>query len=169
MLLLKAGRLTVDPWKYWADGSPKPGPGPLIVSLRRWLDERKNLMGNIQPLGVLLSSEQVLNEIKDDLDHFDVVALEFLTFTDGRPHSNAKWLRQRYGFKGEVRAVGNIGRDQYIALLRCGFDAFEVEGHETEENWSTAVRTISIAFQPGLDNQPTAMSLRKRRLTAMLA
>ena len=91
------------------------------------------------------------------------MALDFPAFTDGRSYSNACRLRERYDFKGEVRATGDVLRDQYMAYRRCGFDALEVAEGETAEDWARAVSAITTPMQPAADNISTAMSLRERR------
>ena len=165
MPLLKSGKLVNDPWVHWIDDEPEPKDVPVIVSLRNWRDNREALLKRNTPLGLRLTSEQVPGDVRADLNCFDVIALDFPVFTDGRSYSNARRLRQRYNFQGEVRAIGNILRDQYLALTRCGFDALEVREGETEQNYEEAIATISIPFQSTLIGQPTAMSLRQRRQT----
>jgi len=166
MSLLKFGKIIDDRWVHWPDDGPEPELGPVIVSLRRWRDDRDHLLERGCPLGIRLTVDQTPGEISDDLPFFEVVALDFPAFTDGRSYSNAKRLRERYAFKGEVRATGDVLRDQYLNMLRCGFDALEVKDGETEEGWLEAAQAISTPFQPGLDDAPTAMSLRQRRIAA---
>jgi uncharacterized protein (DUF934 family) len=165
MPLLKSGKLVNDPWVHWFDDEPEPEGVQVIVSLRNWRENRESLINREGPLGIRLTSEQVPGDIRDDFEHFDVIALEFPAFTDGRSYSNARRLRQRFNYKGEVRAVGNVLCDQYLALTRCGFDALEVKNDNAEEEFQKAVTSISTPFQPALDGQPTAMSLRQRRKT----
>ena len=164
MPLLRHGALVHDTWVYLNDDDDIPASGSIIVSLRRWRDNRERLILRGGPLGVRLTSEQTPGEIGDDLEFLDLVALEFPAFTDGRSDSNARRLRERFGFEGEVRAVGDILRDQYLALHRCGFDVFDVRDGETGEDWQAAVTAISTPMQPGADGAPAAMSLRERRM-----
>lgn len=166
MPLLKDGAFIDDPWTDVGDDEPLPAEGPLIVSLKRWRADRTALIGRAARIGLRLTSEQTPGQVADDLRHFDLVALEFPTFTDGRPFSNARRLRDRYGFQGEVRAVGDTFRDQYWHLKRCGFDAVEVSGRETIEGWRAAVSAISTPYQPASDGGDTVLSLRQRRLAA---
>jgi len=167
MPLLKSGKIIDDPWVCWDDDPDSdPSVGAVIVSLKQWRDSRDRLLARATPLGIVLTSEQTPGEIEADLKYFDLVALDFPVFTDGRAYSNAKRLRQRYGYTGEVRAVGQVQRDQYLALHRCGFDALVIRQGETEEDWKAATRAISTPFQPGLDQNPTAMSLRQQRMMA---
>ncbi len=166
MPLLRNGVSVTDSWVFLDDDADIPASGPVIMSLRRWREDRERLILRGGPLGVRLTSEQTPGEIADDLEFLDLVALEFPVFSDGRSYSNARRLRERYGFEGEVRAVGDILCDQYLALHRCGFDTLEVRPGETEDDWRAAVSAISTPMQPGADEAATAMSLRERRMAA---
>ena len=160
MPLIKGDTLAADPWASPADDEPLPAGEPAIVSLERWQAERETLAKRNAPLGVRLRSDQPPGEIAGDLDHFAVIALEFPKFTDGRAYSYARLLRERYGYRGELRAVGNVLRDQALFMLRCGFDALEVKEGETEQDWEKAVHAFSVFYQPTADGKVTTLSLR---------
>jgi len=164
MPLLKDGNLVDDAWTALADDDPIPEIGGVIVGLKRWRAERERLILRDGPLGVRLTSDQTPGELGDDLEFLDLVALEFSAFTDGRSYSNARRLRERYGFAGEVRATGDVLRDQFLFLKRCGFDALEVRQGESAETWTEATRAITTPMQPAADGVATALSLRERRL-----
>ena len=85
--------------------------------------------------------------IADDLAFFDLVALEFPIFKDGRAYSTARLLRERYHYKGELRAIGEVLRDQLQFMLRCGFDAFEYAGRTLPEEAITAFGDIDAFYQ----------------------
>ena len=92
-----------------------------------------------------------------------VVALEFPKFRDGRAYSYARLLRERYGFKGELRAVGEVLLEQLFFMLRTGFDAFEIESADPLEDYRTALADFSVWYQPTADGRPTAMQLRRTK------
>ncbi len=96
----------------------------LIVPLALWREHGHALKARDGGLGVWLDADEEAEEIGDDVAHFQVIALNFPAFTDGRNYSNARLLRDRYGYKGELRAIGDVLRDQLFYLHRCGFDAF---------------------------------------------
>jgi uncharacterized protein (DUF934 family) len=162
MPLIKDGLLIADNWQSIAD-EDELVEGPVIVSLERWQKDREELLARNTALGLRLKSDQPPALVPDDLARFAVIALEFPKFNDGRAYSYARLLRERYGFKGEVRAVGNVLRDQFLLMLRCGFDAFEVADKATADAWEDAVSRISVTYQPGSDARRPAMALRRSR------
>lgn len=165
MPLIKEGVLAQDAWQSLAD-EDELLEGPIVVSLDRWQRERESLLARNTPIGVRLKSDQTPALLADDLDRFAVVALEFPKFNDGRAYSYARLLRDRYGFKGEVRAVGNVLRDQFLLMQRCGFDAFEVASEAAAAVWEKAISEISVTYQPGADARRPALALRRNRPAA---
>ena len=114
MPLLKHGRPAEDVWVAVGDDEALPGDAPAILSLERWQRDREALRGHNGPLGIRLNSDQSPTLVADDLSRFSIVVLDFPIFRDGRPFSYARLLRDRYGFEGEVRAVGTITIIQQI-------------------------------------------------------
>lgn len=160
MPLIKNKRVATDTWRHVDDEAPLPTGGDVIVSLSRWQAEREVLRGRNAPLGIRLQSDENADAIADDLAYFDVVALEFPQFKDGRAYSTARLLRQRYGYTGELRAVGEVLYDQLQFMLRCGFDAFEYAGKLAAEEALTAFGEIDTVYQAAADQQRTAASTR---------
>lgn len=148
MPLLKDHKIVDDGWVRVADDIPLPANASPIVSLARWKAEGDALNPNGGPLGILLRSDETVEEIADHLDRFDLIALDFPTFKDGRGYSMARLLRERYGYEGEVRAVGNVLRDQIAFMERCGFNSFEIEKSDDLESSAMATAEISVAYQP---------------------
>src|SRR5690606_10346794 len=108
MALVKNGELVESSFVDVSAAEAIPPTGPVIVSLEQWQTQREALLERGTPLGIRLHSDQHPEAIAGDLSHFDVVALEFPKFRDGRAYSYARLLRERYGFKGELRAVGDV-------------------------------------------------------------
>ncbi len=161
MPLLKNGEIVTDDWVTL---DPEAAPTPeckVIVTLEQWLAQRERLRGHNGRLGLRLRSDQSPAEIADDLAHFDLIALEFPRFGDGRAYSAARLLRERHGFTGELRAVGNVLRDQLFFMLRCGFDAFDIADANAAAAWREAVSEISVLYQPTGDGRRTATALRR--------
>ncbi|GMV61092.1 MAG: hypothetical protein AMXMBFR74_02610 [Parvibaculum sp.] len=161
MKLIRNGAFVEDDFITVGDGDQLPD-GAAIVSLERWQAERETLRARNASIGVRLQSGQEPGAIADDLDRIDLVALEFPVYRNGRAYSYARLLRERYGFKGEVRAVGNVLRDQFQFMIRCGFDALEVTDNITPEIWAENAGSFSLFYQPSADGKETVLSLRQR-------
>jgi uncharacterized protein (DUF934 family) len=167
MPLIKNGRAIADPWTAVADEEELPaGDRPIIVSLTRWRAERDALIGRGGSLGVRLASNELASDIADDLQRFALVALDFPSFRDGRGYSSARLLRQRYGFRGEIRATGNVLRDQFLFLHRCGFDAFEIAKPGDADAWEEAIEEVNVYYQTAADRWAPAQVLRHLRIAA---
>lgn len=164
-LLLKDNKPVQDSWTAVEAIEDLPEAGPAIVPLDLWREHREALLNRNAPVGVRLKSDQPPGEIADDLEHISLIALEFPKFTDGRAYSYARLLRERHGYQGELRAVGNVLRDQAIFMVRCGFDAFEVD-EKTAQGWQGALARLSQAYQPAADGVTPAPWLRHRRRQA---
>jgi len=159
MPLLKDGQIVADAWAALAeDAAPE---GDVIVGLERWQADRESLRAHNGRLGLRLKSDQSPAELADDLGRFDLIALEFPRFGDGRAYSYARLLRERHGFTGELRAVGNVLRDQLFFMVRCGFDSFEVADDKAVAGWQEAMKEISVLYQPTGDGRQTAFALRR--------
>jgi uncharacterized protein (DUF934 family) len=163
MSLLKDGALARDPWVAVGDDAPLPEAGAPIVSLARWQRDRAALRARNGALGVRLPNSAAVEAIADDLDRLALVALEFPKFNDGRAFSQARLLRERYGYAGELRATGQVLRDQLLFMARCGFDAFEVAKGEPVAAWAQALTEFTVFYQPTGDGRATASALRHRR------
>jgi uncharacterized protein (DUF934 family) len=159
MPLLKHGEVIEDPWRRLADDEPLPGTDAVIVTLARWRADRA-LAGRRGALGLALKNSESAAALGDDVGLFDLVALEFPKFTDGRAYTQARVLRERLGFKGELRATGQVLLDQLLFMQRCGFDAFEIAKGEPVEAWRKAISSFSVFYQPTGDGRRPATALR---------
>ncbi|WP_018700039.1 DUF934 domain-containing protein [Amorphus coralli] len=124
--VFRNGAFVEDPWVRIDDEAPIPDDGFVLVPLARWLAERDNLIARNHPLGIVVSVGEKIENVAGDLDRFQVVAVDFPAYTDGRGYSTARLARDRYGYTGELRAVGNVLADQVPLMARCGFDTFAV-------------------------------------------
>jgi uncharacterized protein (DUF934 family) len=161
--LVKNGELVASSFVDVSGAEAIPADGPVIVNLDQWKTHRDELLQRGTPLGIRLHSDQPPELIADDLPRFAVVALEFPKFRDGRAYSYARLLRERYGFKGELRAVGDVLLEQLFFMLRTGFDAFELTSDDPLGDYRTAVADFSVWYQPAADGRPTAMQLRRAK------
>jgi len=168
MALIKDRKLAQDTWKL-LDGAEGelpliPAAGNVIVPLAAWQALREQLISRAGGVGVVLSATDDPADIAADLKHLQVVAVNFATLNDGRGYSTARLLRERYGWRGELRAVGDVLRDQLFSLARCGFDAFELkEGADVEEVLA-AFNDFSESYQASVE-RPLPL-FRRREATA---
>lgn len=149
MKIIKNRELVDDQWQL-VDGEDNLPAGDVIVPFGRWKNESEQLQNHSGKVGVVLNGDDNLEEAIDHLHHFDVVALSFPKYTDGRSFSFARLLRDRYKYQGELRAIGNILRDQLAFLERCGFDAF-VLGDEDPEESLQSFDDVSVKYQSAAD------------------
>ena len=155
MRIIRDRQVVEDDWQHIENGADLPD-GKVIVTLDRWQADREALIarGN-SGLGIRLESDQHAEDIAEDLEHFEVVALDFPVFRDGRAFTTARLLRDRYGYKGELRAVGDVLRDQIFYMHRCGFNAFEVRADRSIDDALKAFDDFSVTYQPAADeHQP---------------
>lgn len=124
--VFRNGAFEPDPWVIVDAEEPLPEHADAIVPSARFLAERDALIASNRPLGLLIGVRDKVEDVADDLARFSLVAIDFPAYTDGRGYSAARLLRDRYGYKGEIRAVGNVLADQVPLMIRCGFDAFAV-------------------------------------------
>ncbi|MHA1559477.1 MAG: DUF934 domain-containing protein [Alphaproteobacteria bacterium] len=122
----KDGAITSDEWVMVSANEPIPADRPAFVPLQRWRAERDQVSSRNGAIGLLLEPDSIWNDIVDDLPRFTAIAITFPKHADGRGFSIARLLRDRDGYGGEIRAVGNYFVDQMPYLRRVGFDAFAV-------------------------------------------
>lgn len=123
----------------------------VVVDLERWNRDRGLLATHPGQVGVALHSDETPDRIQD-LHDVPLVAIEFPSFTDGRGYSTARWLRQRLGYRGELRALGNVLRDQLFYMARCGFDSFALETGKDALGALSAFDDFSVTYQMSADD-----------------
>lgn len=160
MPLVKQGRLATDLFVHVADGAELPGDGAVLVTAERFLADPEALLRRPGKLGVIWPNNRNLDELVPHLDRLASVALVFPTFRDGRAYSQARLLRERYGYDGELRATGQILRDQFVFMTRAGFDAFEVKKDADADAFAQTMKRYSVFYQPTGDGRVTALNRR---------
>jgi len=154
MVLVKGRTVVQDGWQHLEDADPVPDSGPVTISWARWTAERGAIERTPAELGVRIPNTVTTADVGADAAKFGLIAVHFPNFSDGRAFSQARVLRDRYGFRGEIRATGGVLRDQLQFMQRCGIDAFEVPERALEENWFAALDEMDIFYQPAEDNRP---------------
>lgn len=162
MQIIKNRQISEDQWQHVADdaGVSQLPPGNIIVPLALWQARKHELLQRGGKLGVRLNGDNDVADIAAELQHFAVVALQFPAFRDGRAYSMARMLRQHYGYEGELRATGNVLRDQIGYMERAGFDAFEIDPKQRIEDALKAFTEISVKYQ-GSSDEPQPLYRRR--------
>jgi phosphoadenosine phosphosulfate reductase len=124
MPLWKSGAFVDDPWQIVPDDQPVPADVPAILTLKRWRENRETLAMRNAPLGLQIDPGLDWSDVVADLPRFPVVVVTIPKYADGRAFSIARLLRERDGYKGEIRAVGNYIIDQVPYMARVGIDAY---------------------------------------------
>jgi uncharacterized protein (DUF934 family) len=149
-----------DPFT-WVDDDMDLVQGDVILSLTRFQAEGDRLLSEGRAVGVRLKSDEQVEALAYDLPRISLVALEFPKFLDGRHYSNVRILRERYRFAGEVRAVGDVLREQAHLMLRSGFDAFEPADGSGAQEWEAATRRYRHVYQRAADGRIPAFVERE--------
>ena len=166
MRVIKAGKVLEDDWQRIAE--PGPGQalpeGDLILPLDYWRNNREALSRRVGRIAVCLNGDDSLDDFSDALDQFELVALEFPKFTDGRSYSHARLLRDRFGYRGEIRAVGEVLRDQLFFMQRCGIDAYQVREDKDALDALQGLSDFNVKYQTAADGAPPVYKLRQKQV-----
>jgi uncharacterized protein (DUF934 family) len=160
MPLVKAGQIVEDSYVRVPDDAPLPNDGPVLLTAPRFLAEAAELAQRSTPVGVIWPNDRKAVELAPWIERLSLIALVFPKFKDGRAYSQARLLRERYGFRGELRATGDVLRDQFQFLLRAGFDAFEVKKPADAKVFAQAAARFSVFYQQSADGRLSALRRR---------
>jgi len=163
MPLVKNAKITNDLFVHVRDGAELPGNGAILVSAARFLEDPEAILRRAAKVGVIWPNNRDLDDLVPYLERLAAVALVFPSFRDGRAYSQARLLRERHGFDGELRATGQVLRDQFVFMLRAGFDAFEVRKDSDAEAFATTAKRYSVFYQPTGDGRVTALHRRMQQ------
>lgn len=142
-----------------SDEDPIPA-GPVILSLTRFQAEGDALISAGQTVGVRIQAGESVEDLAYDLPRLALAALDFPKYTDGRAYSSAALLRQRLRYEGEVRAVGEVLREQAMFMMRCGFDSFVPADGSTAAEWAATADRYRHVYQPAQDDRRPAYAER---------
>lgn len=152
--LIKNNAVTADSWTTLelAEGETPESvalpDGDIIFPLAVWQARKTEIVSRHKRIGLLLKGEDRVEDIAADLDYFIVIAVDFPKFVDGRGYSTASLLRQRYGYQGELRAVGDVLHDQLFFMRRVGFDSYALkDGKDVTYALQAAFASFSDAYQ----------------------
>jgi len=150
--LIKDGAVAEDQWTLI-----KTATGPeilqavpgrnFIVPLQFWREYQEEIAAYSGRFALWLDSSEDVNELTDEVHGFPLIALNFPAFADGRSYSNARELRERFDYKGEIRAIGDVLRDQLYLMSRCGFNAFELRHDQDVDTCLAAFQDFHTGYQ----------------------
>ena len=159
--IIKDNQVVADEWTLLAekDADQIVPEGNHIVPLVTWLAQQDTLSQR-SDIGVWLDSDEAPEPLAGSLDHLPLVAVNFPAFADGRGYSYARLLRERYGFTGELRAIGEVLRDQLFYLHRCGFNAFALRSDLDAQASLAHMQDFTESYQVAVD-QPVPLFRRR--------
>jgi uncharacterized protein (DUF934 family) len=161
MPLIERGRIVEDAWTPVADDAPLPADRPALISAERLLALPADTP-RTAPLGVVWPNARPVAELAPHLGRLALVALVFPTFKDGRAYSQARLLRERHGYRGTLRATGQVLRDQFRFLVRVGFDALEAPKEADAQAFAQALGAYSVDYQPVAAGDAAVLQVRRR-------
>lgn len=161
MALLEAGDIVADGWARVDDAAPLPD-GPVIVSLARLVAEAPSLLARNAPVGVAVPNDANPVQLVPFLDRLALVVLHFPKHRDGRAFTQARALRERFGYTGTIRASGHVLPDLYLFLLRCGVTSIELPFGTDAAAWDRARAVIPTAYQSAVAGDAPLSLLRRR-------
>lgn len=148
-VLFRSGRRIADDWTFPAEGESLPETGPVALPKARLIADWPALEGRNAPIGVVIASGERLDGLEAMLPRLSLVKLVIPRYADGRLYSIARLLRDRHSFAGEIRAAGDVLRDQIALLARAGVDAFEVVHEGTARAIEAgSIVAVSHHYQP---------------------
>jgi uncharacterized protein (DUF934 family) len=164
--IIKNGQIVDDPWQIvrlegeqTAESIFLPDQ-PSLLPLAVWLARKDEILAGKTQTGVWLDSSEGPEAIAGDLEHFAVIGVNFPKFTDGRGYSSARLLRDRYSYRGEIRAIGDVLQDQLFYMKRCGIDAYALRQDKDIEAALASLRDFSETYQAAAD-QPQPLFRRR--------
>ena len=158
-------RVEAELWRYVGLPGEEEAPfpaGPVVVPLALWREKRAEFAARREPVGVWLKPDDDPANVAEDLAQVALVAVHFPRFADGRGYSTAFLLRTRHAYKGELRAIGDVGRDQLFLLRRCGFDSFVLAPHRDPEAAVAGLNDFSLRYQGSVDDPLPLFRKRER-------
>ena len=162
MRIIKDNTVIDDDWmliKEIDDDATLP-EGKVILPFHYWKEHADALLEKNAQQAVWIDGDTETELLADDLPKLDLIALDFPAFKDGRSYSHARLLRDRYGFKGELRAIGDVLRDQLFYMMRCGFDAFQLREDKDAEAALKAFKDFSVRYQAAAEDAVPIYKLR---------
>ncbi len=164
--IIKNDRIVDDAWQVLtlAEGETAEAvalpDAPSLLPLAVWLARKDEILARAAPVGVWLESSEGPEALAGDLEQLALIGVNFPKFVDGRGYSSARLLRERYNYRGEIRAIGDVLQDQLFYMKRCGIDAYAVRADKDIEAALAGLRVFSETYQAAVD-QPQPLFRRR--------
>ena len=153
MQVIRDKKIVEDDWQWIEkidDGQALP-EGDVIVPFTYWQTHHADLIEREGRLGVCINGDDESEEVAKDLSNFDLIAVDFPAFKDGRGYSHARILRDHYNYQGDIRAVGDVLRDQLFYMQRCGITSFHLHEDRDFEDAILGLSDFSVKYQTAAD------------------
>lgn len=147
-------RIEDDAWTLVDKEADVPADGPVILPLKTYLEQQAQWRESGRSVGVWLDEDEMADDVADALEGLELIAIAFPKFADGRGFSKARLLRERLGFSGEIRAIGDFLPDQVFYMHRCGVNAFACRSESEAETTLSLLDTFSVRYQADVDSPP---------------
>lgn len=173
-LIIKNREIVEDTWQVVRAAEDGALPeiaalpaGKVLVPLALWQAGRDALVASRgkDELGVWLAPDSEPADIAGDFDKIALIGIDFPVFRDGRGYSIARLLRERFGYQGELRAIGDVLRDQLRFYERCGFDAYALRADKDLNDALKAFTEFTVQYQGAFD-EPSPLFRRRAALAA---
>ena len=163
MRVIKNKSIIDDEWslKREIENTDPIPSGNVILPFHFWQTNRDELINSKKNHAIWIDGSIEIETIASDLQYFALIALDFPTFKDGRSYSHARLLRERYEFKGELRAIGDVLQDQLFFMERCGINSFRIRDGKDIEKALESFNVFSVNYQGAADDSVTISQQRK--------
>ena len=154
MRVIKDNKIIEDSWQIIEESVLESGlpAGDVILPFSFWQTNREELLSRSDgELGLLINGDDDIEELAGDLKHFAIIAIEFPAFKDGRGYSHARILRDHYNYSGDLRAVGDVLRDQLYFMQRCGMSSYLIKEEKDIEDAIRGFSDFSVKYQTAAD------------------
>lgn len=145
------GEIVDDQWQLVGLEDELPADGKVLLPYPLWISGEFDASA-YEAVAVWLPNDTILDEQADKLKALPVIAIDFPVFTDGRGYTLSRQLRERFGYEGELRAIGDVLQDQLFYMTRCGFNSFAVRADKNIEEALESLKPFSLSYQAALDN-----------------
>lgn len=153
MKIIKDKAIVEDDWQYLPDAEAPLPVGDVIIPFAYWLEHRSDLSSHNGKIAIVIDGDVETEDLTEYLEQFELIALQFPAFADGRCYSHARLLRDRYQYQGELRAVGDVLQDQLFYMMRCGIDSFALREDKDFAAALAAFDEFTVSYQTAADGQ----------------